>query len=483
MTTIASRLTNTGALLVNGAFDEVSFNTSAPTITNLLRYTEQFDVNTFWIKTRSNIGATNAVVAPDGTLTADKLIEDTTATQSHYINGPSSAAYVTSSSLPVGSIYVKAGERTSCGLAIIRDAGTAFASGTFNVDLSTGTVLSGTGNIASAGNGWYRISTPATTFGANYALRLLLNQSGTTSTYTGDGTSGLYIWGAQLEPGTVATIYQGIAAANTLVTPTWATRTVTDTVYATGQFDEVTYTSGFAKRETQTGNLYVTGRFDEFTGAPVVDGNLKLWLDAGQTTSYSGTGTTWTDLSGSGNNGTLTASPTFDSITGGGTFTFNGSSQYATTTLNSGTISDGTLSAWCYPIASPNSSNFDGIIDGDLPGSYGTGIGVNNGTYQAILNNQFWTTIGQAVTLNQWVMVSMTFTATTAVFYLNGTQAASLTYTRGAVTPGTNYLVGKSAANARYFNGRISTAMVYDRALTADEIAQNFNALRRRYNI
>lgn len=227
---------------MNGVFDEVSFNTSAPAITNLLQYTEQFDVNTFWIKTRSNIGATNAVVAPNGTLTADKLIEDTTATQSHYINGPSTAAYVTSSSLPVGSIYVKAGERTSCGLAIVRDAGTAFASGTFNVDLSAGTVLSGTGNIASAGNGWYRISTPATTFGANYALRLLLNQSGTTSTYTGDGTSGLYIWGAQLEPGSVATTYQG-KGASTILTPTWATRTVPSTVYTTGLFDEVTYNS------------------------------------------------------------------------------------------------------------------------------------------------------------------------------------------------------------------------------------------------
>jgi hypothetical protein len=99
------------------------------------------------------------------------------------------------------------------------------------------------------------------------------------------------------------------------------------------------------------------------------------------------------------------------------------------------------------------------------------------------LNNQFWTTIGQNVTLNQWVMVSMTFTATTALFYLNGVQVAILSYTRGAVSPGTNYLIGKSAANARYFNGGIATAMIYNRALTADEILSNFNALRGRYGI
>ena len=236
-------------------------------------------------------------------------------------------------------------------------------------------------------------------------------------------------------------------------------------------------------RLTKTGTLLVNGTFDEYTGAPVVNSSLKLWLDAGQLSSYPGTGTTWTDLSGSGNNGTITNGPLWEGLTNGGAFTFNGSTQYTTTTLDSGTIRDGTLSAWCYPIASPNAAYYDGIIDGDLPGSYGTGIGINNGTYQAILNNQFWTTIGQAVTLNQWVMVSMTFTATTAIFYLNGAQAATLTYTRGAVSPGTNYLVGKSAANARYFNGRISTAMVYNRALTANEIAQNYNSLAARYGL
>jgi hypothetical protein len=214
----------------------------------------------------------------------------------------------------------------------------------------------------------------------------------------------------------------------------------------------------------------------------VVTGNLSMYLDAGVTSSYPGTGTAWTDLSGNNRNGTLTNGPTYSSADGGA-FTFNGSSQYVATTLSSATISDGTLSAWCYPIASPNAANYDGIIDGDLAGSYGTGFGINNGTYQAILNNQFWTTIGQAVTLNQWVMVSMTFTATTALFYLNGAQVANLNYTRGAVSPGTNYLVGKSAANARYFNGRIATAMIYNRALSADEISQNFNALRGRYGI
>ena len=79
-----------------------------------------------------------------------------------------------------------------------------------------------------------------------------------------------------------------------------------------------------ATRLTNTGTLIVNGSFDEFTGAPVVDSSLQLWLDAGQTTSYSGSGSTWTDLSTSLNNGTLTDSPVFRTREGGGSFNFTG---------------------------------------------------------------------------------------------------------------------------------------------------------------
>jgi len=64
-----------------------------------------------------------------------------------------------------------------------------------------------------------------------------------------------------------------------------------------------------------------------YTGPNIVTSGLVLQLDAANTKSYPGSGTTWTDLSGNGNNGTLTNSPTFSSANGG-IFTFNGTNQF-----------------------------------------------------------------------------------------------------------------------------------------------------------
>jgi hypothetical protein len=161
--------------------------------TNLLVRSEEFN-DASWTKTRCSITA-NAALSPDGTLTADKLVEDTTATSSHRITGIS----IPLVSLPSASIYLKAAERTEVVFAIIRDFGTGSAATETVMDLQAGTVISGPGIMTAVGNGWYRVSAQATVSGANYAIRVnLLDPSGSGS-YTGDGASGIYIWGAQLE--------------------------------------------------------------------------------------------------------------------------------------------------------------------------------------------------------------------------------------------------------------------------------------------
>ena len=133
------------------------------------------------------------------------------------------------------------------------------------------------------------------------------------------------MWGAQSELGTTPTIYQPIAAANTLVAGS-ITKQTANTIYTSGTFDEVTLSgSTTAQRINTTGTWFVSNNFDEFTGAPIVDGNVVLWLDAAQTASYSGSGSTWTDLSTNALNGTLVGSPTFS--TSPANILFNGSSQ------------------------------------------------------------------------------------------------------------------------------------------------------------
>ena len=503
---IASRLTSTGTLLVNGAFDETT-QSAISTRANLV-LSGGFDEVTGMIVTNGLIAYIDAgkyesytgtgtsvrdLVNPStNPATLNGTISYVSAGSASYWNFATGAAtnYITSTLaqnyLDCTLVFYPDFTYTSgASLAMGLGAGIS-ADKTMRFGGANGTgpwTLQNPGNTddwASTATTYYVNNTAYTGAGSLVSGWNIVGGLRTNTTNGAFASNFAYTWGT----GFAGRYYQGRLAAIVLYNrQLTAAEQQNNYNYFASRYGLTPATKPPVKRESSNGTLYVNNQIDEFTGAPVVDTSLKLWLDAGQTSSYAGSGATWTDLSGLGNNGTLTASPTFSSTTNGGAFTFNGSSQYATTTLSSATISDGTLSAWCYPIASPNAANFDGIIDGDLPGSYGTGIGINNGTYQAILNNQFWTTIGQAVTLNQWVMVSMTFTATTALFYLNGTQVANLNYTRGAVSPGTNYLVGKSAANARYFNGRIATAMIYDRALTADEITTNFNALRGRYGI
>ena len=158
--------------------------------TNLLQQSE--DYSTTW--TRFNVNASvNAITAPDGTTTADKLVENSSNNFHRVRQGISSGVTGTF------SIFLKADERNRVNL------GTSDTNLIAQFDLSAGSIVSGTGSIQSFGNGWYRCSI-SSTFTSSGPYLLLRNSS--SEFYTGDGTSGVYAWGAQLEANaTFATSY------------------------------------------------------------------------------------------------------------------------------------------------------------------------------------------------------------------------------------------------------------------------------------
>ena len=171
---------------------------------NLLTYSEQFDN---WTVTNGSI-TPNIATAPDGTTTADKLVENSSTGNKEVNQG--NVTYTSGTSLTI-SCFAKAAGRTR-----FRFAGTSerFDSGTnAYFDLSTGTVVTTTGGMTSASitpypNGWYRCTATMlpTSSGTSNVFITLVN-TGTTSNYTGDGSSGIYLWGAQLERKLFATSY------------------------------------------------------------------------------------------------------------------------------------------------------------------------------------------------------------------------------------------------------------------------------------
>ena len=182
--------------------------------TNLFTYSSQFD-DSGWSKSASTVTA-NTVIAPDGTLSGDTLIEDATNAQ-HFI---SKAGSIQSGSVTL-SIYAKAAGRDW-----IRIQTYSGVMAWFNISTGVlGTVQSGcTATITSVGNGWYRCAATVTYVNqTNYVF--LANADGVTS-YTGNGFSGVHIWGAQVEAGAFASSYIATTSAS-------ATRTA-DTPIITG---------------------------------------------------------------------------------------------------------------------------------------------------------------------------------------------------------------------------------------------------------
>jgi hypothetical protein len=170
------------------------------TRTNLLVRSEEFD-NAAWTKGSISITA-NTIVAPDGTLTGDKLVE-TTSTSTHQVF----QQLTTTAQAYTATYHVKAGERNYCQIRF-QEGGSFLARAEFNLATGQAIAVTGTPSITSVGNGWYRISLTATSAGsATFQTQLWIFQNSTTAAYTGDGTSGLYIWGAQLEVGSAVTPY------------------------------------------------------------------------------------------------------------------------------------------------------------------------------------------------------------------------------------------------------------------------------------
>ncbi|MBC7869070.1 prepilin-type N-terminal cleavage/methylation domain-containing protein [Candidatus Saccharibacteria bacterium] len=214
-----------------------------------------------------------------------------------------------------------------------------------------------------------------------------------------------------------------------------------------------------------------------------------LNLDASISSSYPGTGTTWTDLSGNGNNGALANGVAYSGANGG-TFSFDGIDDYISVpdnnSLHFGT-GDFSVSFWCYRTAS-------GYQGGSyiLKGPYGTpGFDTFDGTFRVDTVNGNLARVGLNTTYNVWENHIFAVNQSISPYirhYINGvlnqTGYVESGFT-GSVDSATSLVIGRSNAGGvnRYFNGSIGGVRTYNRALSVDEVSRNFNSLRSRYGI
>lgn len=226
----------------------------------------------------------------------------------------------------------------------------------------------------------------------------------------------------------------------------------------------------------------------------VVTSGLVLYLDAAGVRSYPGSGTTWTDISGNSNSGTLTNGPTYSS-SNLGSIVFDGVNDYVAITNHSSLRPSSELT-------------IEYAIKGNTPGGWNPIIGYGNGDYTngnylswveaggalnalCRINNagviEYRQYSGQNISSSTWKIMCFTMKIGDAIrSYYNGSDTntpASLPSGGSFYYGGTTSAYQISGAGGAWLNGNIGYMKLYNRQLTATEASQNFNAVRERYGI
>lgn len=225
----------------------------------------------------------------------------------------------------------------------------------------------------------------------------------------------------------------------------------------------------------------------------IVTNGLTLHLDAAQTRSYPGSGTSWSDLTGINSAGTLTNGPTFSS-SNGGSILFDGVNDRVDLPAGFSNFTSGlTFEAWVRP--QTGLPQYGRIIE------LGNGVRTNNiffyapGNGYICLEMQYPDGVNQtiggcsainALTFDVWQHWVGMLTGTQVILYKNGVQSGNPTGQTNLPTNTSRTVnsIGTTSGNYREFwKGNIAQLRIYNRALSATEVGQNYNATRSRFGL
>ena len=213
---------------------------------------------------------------------------------------------------------------------------------------------------------------------------------------------------------------------------------------------------------------------------------LVLCLDAANRKSYPGIGTAWTNLVGSGI-GTLTNGPTYSDLNNG-YIDFDGTDDHAPVSLSALNLEVGTIEVWVK--ADAPTDNLNQQIFARTNTSAGTfnifKNTINLFQFAIRLSDNIQYSIGSdSIATTNWTHIVGTYDGTIQRMFVNSVQQSTTNSISGTLNTGGTLLVniGSQTTAAAFFNGKISTIKLYNRALTESEVKQNFNALRGRFGI
>ena len=217
----------------------------------------------------------------------------------------------------------------------------------------------------------------------------------------------------------------------------------------------------------------------------IITDGLVLYLDAANTRSYPGTGTMWSDLSRGGNNGTLINGPTFNSANGG-SIVFDGVNDSVNLQQSTSIdVNNLTWSCWVNAVySSQRCFLFIGNAAGQAVSPYkifiGTTVQSGQNRLRINYNNVATVNIGNLID-NTLYNLTITYNGAITEMHVNGVSIGTSNAMSGNLNSRTFGYVGSTAQAFEFLNGRIFNTLLYNRALSASDILQNYNASKNRY--
>jgi len=213
---------------------------------------------------------------------------------------------------------------------------------------------------------------------------------------------------------------------------------------------------------------------------------LLVSLDAGNTASYPGSGSTWTDLISS-KAFTLFNTPTYNSGNGGYLSFAPASSQYAQATSLTSSLTKWTVETWHY-YAGTNSGGLPCIVTEVYPGAtskinFSLGSDTTTGLQNGFFDGGWRTTSAHTLTTNTWNHIVGTYDGATIKLYVNNSLVQSASYVGTPTTSQGGIRLMRRWDNPEYWGGRLAIVNIYTGSFTATDVTQNYNTNKGRFGL